>query len=232
MSITVQHKRGTDTKLAAYTGPEGEFVYNTTSRRIHAMTGDVPGGVPMALLSEALDKANVATTMSAGTGLTGGGSLAANRTFALNSASIASLSKADSSVQTVNGNSPDSNGNIVVPLYEGTVKSIALSVPTGLSVSGSPITTSGTFAVSYQSGYQGYTTAEANKLAGIAAGAQVNSVTSVAGKTGAVVLAKGDVGLGNVDNTSDLDKPISTATQTALNAKWGNSTSTIDYGVL
>lgn len=32
-------------------------------------------------------------------------------------------------------------------------------------------------------------------------------------------LTKSDVGLGNVDNTSDLDKPISTATQTALNAK-------------
>lgn len=30
---------------------------------------------------------------------------------------------------------------------------------------------------------------------------------------------KGDVGLGNVDNTSDAAKPISTATQTALNGK-------------
>lgn len=30
---------------------------------------------------------------------------------------------------------------------------------------------------------------------------------------------KADVGLGNADNTSDLSKPISTATQTALNAK-------------
>lgn len=44
-------------------------------------------------------------------------------------------------------------------------------------------------------------------------------VTSVNSKTGAVTLAKGDVGLGNVDNTSDANKPISTATQTALNAK-------------
>lgn len=34
-----------------------------------------------------------------------------------------------------------------------------------------------------------------------------------------VTLAKADVGLGNVDNTSDVNKPISTATQTALNAK-------------
>lgn len=63
------------------------------------------------------------------------------------------------------------------------------------------------------------TDAERTKLDGIQAGAQVNSVTSVAGKTGAVSLAKGDVGLGNVDNTSDANKPISTATQNALNAK-------------
>lgn len=46
-----------------------------------------------------------------------------------------------------------------------------------------------------------------------------NLVTSVAGKTGAVTLVKADVGLGNVDNTSDLNKPISTATQTALDGK-------------
>ena len=32
-------------------------------------------------------------------------------------------------------------------------------------------------------------------------------------------LAKSDIGLGNVDNTSDADKPISTATQTALDSK-------------
>lgn len=44
-------------------------------------------------------------------------------------------------------------------------------------------------------------------------------VLSVAGKTGAVTLAKADVGLGSVDNTSDANKPVSTATQTALNGK-------------
>ncbi len=32
-------------------------------------------------------------------------------------------------------------------------------------------------------------------------------------------LTKADVGLGNVDNTSDLNKPVSTAQQTALNGK-------------
>jgi hypothetical protein len=44
-------------------------------------------------------------------------------------------------------------------------------------------------------------------------------VVSVAGKVGAVTLDKADVGLSNVDNTSDLNKPISTATQTALDGK-------------
>lgn len=36
-------------------------------------------------------------------------------------------------------------------------------------------------------------------------------VQSVAGKTGTVTVTKGDVGLGNADNTSDLLKPVSTA---------------------
>lgn len=44
-------------------------------------------------------------------------------------------------------------------------------------------------------------------------------VQSVAGRAGAVTLSKGDVGLSNVDNTSDLNKPVSTAQQTALDAK-------------
>lgn len=44
-------------------------------------------------------------------------------------------------------------------------------------------------------------------------------VQSVAGKTGTVTLSKTDVGLANVDNTTDLNKPISTATQNALNNK-------------
>lgn len=48
-------------------------------------------------------------------------------------------------------------------------------------------------------------------------------VQSVAGKTGSVTLAKADVGLGNVDNTSDASKPISTATQTALDGKAATS---------
>lgn len=57
------------------------------------------------------------------------------------------------------------------------------------------------------------------KLDGIEAGAEANDVVSVAGKTGAVTLDKNDVGLSNVDNTADSDKPVSTPQQTALNLK-------------
>lgn len=44
-------------------------------------------------------------------------------------------------------------------------------------------------------------------------------VQSVAGKTGAVTVTSADVGLGNVNNTSDANKPISTAAQAALDAR-------------
>lgn len=46
-----------------------------------------------------------------------------------------------------------------------------------------------------------------------------SAVTSVNTYTGAVTLTKSDIGLSNVDNTSDLSKPVSTATQTALDLK-------------
>lgn len=77
-----------------------------------------------------------------------------------------------------------------------------------------------------------YTTNEKTKLAGIASGAQVNVLEGIQ-KNGATItpvnkianitINKSDVGLGNVDNTSDANKPISTATQTALNGKANSS---------
>lgn len=57
-----------------------------------------------------------------------------------------------------------------------------------------------------------------------ATGGTVNApVDSVNGKTGIVIIDKADVGLGNVDNTSDADKPVSTAQQSALDLKVNNS---------
>lgn len=55
-------------------------------------------------------------------------------------------------------------------------------------------------------------------------------VASVAGRTGAVVLTKSDVGLANVDNTSDVNKPVSTAQAAAdaLNLKIANNLSDLN----
>lgn len=62
-----------------------------------------------------------------------------------------------------------------------------------------------------------YTAAEKTKLAGIAEGAQKNTITGVKGnsessyRTGNVNITKANIGLGNVDNTTDVNKPLSTA---------------------
>lgn len=157
MSNTVQHKRGDTAAVNGYTGAVGEFVYNTTTKRIHTQDGATAGGTPLALLSD-------------------------------------------------------------VPSVVGSVTSVAATVPTGFNISGSPITSSGTLAITYASGYQGFTTAESTKLSGIAAGATAN---------------QSDAYLLNRSNHTGT-QAISTVTnlQTALNSKWGDDTAVIDYGVL
>ena len=68
-----------------------------------------------------------------------------------------------------------------------------------------------------------FTTDLLNKLNSIEEGAQQNTITGIKGdaetkyRTGEVSISKENIGLGNVDNTSDKDKPISTAQQNAIN---------------
>lgn len=73
-----------------------------------------------------------------------------------------------------------------------------------------------------------YTTEEKTKLSGIEEGAQKNLVSSVAGRAGAVTLSKSDVGLKNVDNTADTDKPVSTAQKTAIEQALSDSKAYVD----
>lgn len=62
-----------------------------------------------------------------------------------------------------------------------------------------------------------YTTTEKNKLDGIESGAEVNSVDSVNGNTGAVNLTSSDVGLGDVRN-------VSSYSQTEADGRFVNNT--------
>lgn len=72
------------------------------------------------------------------------------------------------------------------------------------------------------------------KLNGIATGAQVNTITGVKGnsetsyRTGNVNITKSNIGLGNVDNTSDTNKPVSTAQQTAIDNSLASAKSYTD----
>ena len=95
------------------------------------------------------------------------------------STSVTMAKVSDISTAGKTGSYTDLTNKPTIP--SGTVTSVALSVPTGLSIAGSPVTSSGTLAITYAAGYQGYTSAEATKLSGIASGATANTgtVTSV-----------------------------------------------------
>lgn len=88
-------------------------------------------------------------------------------------------------------------------------------------------TTSGTTAENVQ----GALDEVVEQLNGITGGGVVTGVKGDAEETyrkGNVNITKANVGLGNVDNTSDANKPVSTATQTELNKK----ANTADLGAL
>jgi len=174
---------------------------------------------------------------------------------------------------TINGTAYDLSADRTWSV--GTVTSVALSVPTGLSITGSPITSSGTLAISLQSGYSIPTTAsQANWDA--AYNDKINSaavtgtttktltltqqdggtvtaswtddntdaVTSVFGRTGAVVATEGDYSLTQLSDVTitspttgqvlkyngttwvnDTDANTGTVTSVALSAPTGFSVS-------
>lgn len=78
-----------------------------------------------------------------------------------------------------------------------------------------------TYGLASQSSNGLMSSADKSKLDGIGAGSNVKSVN---GKTGAVTLAKSDVGLSNVDNTADSAKSVKYAASagSANSVAWGN----------
>lgn len=128
----------------------------------------------------------------------------------------------------------DGAGNMVVPTSQ--IPSMALNQPirpvanraamlalTGIKVGQLVSITSGADKGLWSLGGTGDQTDFANW---VATSVPTDVVQSVNGQQGIVVLAKGDVGLDQVQNTSDANKPVSTATQTALNAKVSTSGAT------
>lgn len=129
-------------------------------------------------------------TITAGTGLTGGGDLSSNRTVALNASSIASLAKADSAVQ------PDRT----------------ITAGSGLT-GGGDLSANRSVALSSAS------------ISSLAKADDAVLFTTQTLTSPQQTLVRQQIGLGNVDNTSDANKPVSTATQSALNDKADTSRS-------
>ena len=111
----------------------------------------------------------------------------------------------------------------------GSVTSVAMTVPTGLSISGSPITTSGTLAVSLQSGYSIPTTSSQsnwNTAYGWGDHSSQGYLTSVSSSqvgSGMAGLSTGDVG-------TYAFAMISTSTaSTSVSVPNGTTTSSLFY---
>lgn len=200
-----------------------------------------PADMPVSTATQtALDaKVNSTIAVNAGDGLAGGGILTASREISLSATSLAAIALANSAVQPgslgalatknqvaisdIAATGTPSSGTFLrgdgtwgTVAGAGTVTSVAMTVPTGLSVAGSPITGSGTFAVTHASGYQGYTTTEATKLSGISVGATAN-------QTNAYLLNRsnhtGTQEIGTVDGLQTaLDGKLSISSGTALSS--------------
>ncbi|MEA4930421.1 MAG: tail fiber domain-containing protein [Anaerolineaceae bacterium] len=118
------------------------------------------------------DAVPTSRTITAGNGLTGGGALSSNITLTLGTPSPTTLSSSDTVTTSSHSHSFAPGGTAAQyitgagalatfpTIPQGTVTSVAMTVPTGLTVTGSPITTSGTLALGLASGYSIPTTAK------------------------------------------------------------------------
>lgn len=107
----------------------------------------------------------------------------------------------------------------------GTVTSVGLSAPTGLTVSGSPVTTSGTLALSLTAGYNIPLTASTTDWNT----AYVNRITSLttSGTSGAATLTGNTLNIPNYANTTYTASTGLTLTGTAFSVNTSQNISTL-----
>jgi hypothetical protein len=117
---------------------------------------------------------------------------------------VDNTSDANKPVSTAQQTALNLKANLAGPTFTGTVGGITAAM-VGAQPLDSDLTT-----------IAGLASTTGNMIQGVA---NVWAAQTPAQVKTSLVLAKGDVGLGNVDNTSDANKPVSTAQQTALNLK-------------
>ena len=296
-------KRGNTAQNDAFVGSIGSITIDTQARKIRIHDGVTFGGhvvanmadvqavidsvnglvitdiagLETALSTLTTDKADKTVNIAAGNGITGGGTLAANRTITLGTPSTVSgsstnsvtasshtheltITKSDVGLSNVDNTSDtnkpvstatqnaldlklntslkgtanglaelDAGGKVPLSQISDTVLGQVEYMGTWNASTNSPtlpttptkkgdyyvVSTGGTrFSLTFDVG--DWIISDGTKWDKVD---NTDAVTSVAGRIGAVVLTKSDVGLNNVDNTSDANKPVSTAQQSALDLK-------------
>jgi hypothetical protein len=160
-------------------------------------------------------------------------------------ASAAAAAEAIPSLKTINGTSLIGTGDITIAGggSSGTVTSVNLTVPTGLTVSNAPITTSGTIAITATEGYSIPTTSDQSNWNSAyswgnhaSAGYQTTLISGTTIKTlnGSSLLGSGDLAISVTMVYPAAGIPVSTGTAwaTSLTAPTGAIVGTSDTQTL
>jgi hypothetical protein len=239
MALDILFKRGNTAQNDAFTGALGSITIDTQSRKIRVHDGVTQGGHVVANMSDIssletiINSLEIADIIGLQTALDDLNTTKADvgDSYTKGETDTLLLDKVDtSSVGVSNGLATlDVNGK--VPLtqindsilgqveYKGSwnASTNTPSLPSTPTEKGHYyiVTTAGTqFSISFEVGDWIISNGTIWEKVD-----NTDAVSSVNGKTGVVVIDKSDVGLGNVDNTSDINKPISTLQQSALNLK-------------
>lgn len=236
-----------ETSSTAYRGDRGKTAYTHATDSNRLTTAKSEGLYKIATTAEGHVKSVTAVAKSDITGL---GIPAQDTTYSAATQSAAGLmSAADKTKLDGVATGAEVNQNAFSNVVVGSTtiaadgKTDTLTLVAGSNVTLTPDATNDkvtiaatdtTYSAATQSAAGLMSAADKTKLDGIASGAQVNAVTSVAGKTGAVTLAASDVGLGNVGNfkavSTVASQGLTSTEQSNARANIGAGTSSLTIG--